>query len=229
MVARGEIGLLIVQIGLNETPFLSEEAFVTATWATVLSTIIGPVVVGLLLKRHKYAISDDLQWGMQNTAQNPGWFSDEAILEEGRASRWASRRHSRAISRAASERSRSRAQSRAPSMDQRGANASGDRTPLSPRRGDGAGPDPEAIRKGLRDAGGSDGNLADEKGVLAPGGDRSDGADASQPTLTVDNGELTRRRVINFEDTPAAERKASVDVRGEAKDDTQSEKPDGGA
>jgi hypothetical protein len=228
MVARGEIGLLIVQIGLNETPFLSEEAFVTATWATVLSTIIGPVVVGLLLKRHKYAISDDLQWGMQDTAHNPGWFSDEAILEEGRASRWASRRHSRAISRAASERSRSRAQSRAPSMDQR-ANASGDRTPLSPRLAGGGGPDPEEIRRGLRNAGGSDGNLqpgdVDEKGVS--GSDKSDAGDANPTVVIADNNEPTRRRVINFDDTPAAERKMSVDVRGEVKDDTPSEKPDG--
>ena len=42
MVARGEIGLLIIQIGLNETTFLSQEAFITAAWAIVLNTVIGP-------------------------------------------------------------------------------------------------------------------------------------------------------------------------------------------
>lgn len=116
MIARGEIGLLIIQIGLNETPYLSEQAFLIATWATILSTVIGPVLVGLLLKRHGRTISNDVTWGVQKIDDLEGWSSDDE--EDGRGGRWASRRHSRSVSRAASERSRSRAQSRAPSRAQ---------------------------------------------------------------------------------------------------------------
>ncbi|KAH6616057.1 Cation/H+ exchanger [Chaetomium sp. MPI-SDFR-AT-0129] len=65
MVARGEIGLLIIQIGLNETPFLSQKAFVIGVWAIVLNTIIGPVLVGLLLKRVGPDIAGDPSWGVQ--------------------------------------------------------------------------------------------------------------------------------------------------------------------
>lgn len=65
MVARGEIGLLIIQIGLNETPFLSRKAFVIGVWAIVLNTIIGPVLVGSLLKRVGTAIATDARWGVQ--------------------------------------------------------------------------------------------------------------------------------------------------------------------
>ena len=65
MVARGEIGLLIIQIGLNETPYLSQKAFVIGVWAIVLNTIIGPVSVGILLKRVGKAIADDKRWGTQ--------------------------------------------------------------------------------------------------------------------------------------------------------------------
>ncbi|KAK4213365.1 Hsp70 ATPase ssc1 [Rhypophila decipiens] len=68
MVARGEIGLIIIQIGLNETPFLSQKAFVIAVWAIVLNTIIGPVGVGLLLKRVGTRIADDKLWGTQKRA-----------------------------------------------------------------------------------------------------------------------------------------------------------------
>ncbi|CRK30179.1 hypothetical protein BN1708_015774 [Verticillium longisporum] len=128
MVARGEIGLLIIQIGLNETPYLSEDAFIVATWATVLSTIVGPVVVGLLLKRHGQSISDDQRWGLQTCDLFEGWDSDAITMEEGgRGSRWASRRHSRAVSRAASERTRSRAASRAPSRGPGGSDEEGER------------------------------------------------------------------------------------------------------
>lgn len=67
MVARGEIGLLIIQIGLNETPYLSREAFMIAIWAIVLNTILGPVSVGILLKRAGQTIGDDPQWGAQAT------------------------------------------------------------------------------------------------------------------------------------------------------------------
>lgn len=65
MVARGEIGLLIIQVGLNETPFLSEKAFVTAAWAIILNTVVGPVGVGLLLRRQGHVVYEDESWGVQ--------------------------------------------------------------------------------------------------------------------------------------------------------------------
>ncbi|CAI4213166.1 unnamed protein product [Parascedosporium putredinis] len=65
MVARGEIGLLIIQVGLNETSYLSQPAFITAAWAIILNTIIGPVCVGLLIKVHKISIYEDERWGAQ--------------------------------------------------------------------------------------------------------------------------------------------------------------------
>ncbi|KAI3391591.1 hypothetical protein diail_7049 [Diaporthe ilicicola] len=65
MVARGEIGLLIIQIGLNDTSFLSEEAFLIAIWAIVLNTILGPLAVGLLLNRSEETIAKDPRWGIQ--------------------------------------------------------------------------------------------------------------------------------------------------------------------
>jgi Kef-type K+ transport system membrane component KefB len=65
MVARGEIGLLIIQVGLNETPFLTHKAFAIGVWAIVLNTILGPVMVGMLLKRAGKLISTDPRWGFQ--------------------------------------------------------------------------------------------------------------------------------------------------------------------
>ena len=50
MVARGEIGLLIVEIGYNNTPYVSSDGFITAIWAILLNTIIGPIFVGVLIK-----------------------------------------------------------------------------------------------------------------------------------------------------------------------------------
>lgn len=65
MIARGEIGLLIIQLGLNTTSALSEEAFLVAVWAIVLNTILGPVSVALLLKRTEQVIGGDPRWGIQ--------------------------------------------------------------------------------------------------------------------------------------------------------------------
>ncbi|KAF2176053.1 Sodium/hydrogen exchanger [Zopfia rhizophila CBS 207.26] len=70
MVARGEIGLLVVQIGLNKTPYLSEAAFITAVWAIVLNTIIGPVTVGFLVKYKAQVIADG-RWGIQSEPVRP--------------------------------------------------------------------------------------------------------------------------------------------------------------
>ncbi|KAF2094771.1 Sodium/hydrogen exchanger [Rhizodiscina lignyota] len=66
MVARGEIGLLIIQIGYNQTSYLSTEAFITAIWAIVLNTIVGPLAVGLLIQIDVRRILDS-EWGAAPT------------------------------------------------------------------------------------------------------------------------------------------------------------------
>lgn len=63
MVARGEIGLLIVEIGYNNTSYVSSDGFITAIWAILLNTIIGPVCVGLLIKYKGDAIGSG-PWGL---------------------------------------------------------------------------------------------------------------------------------------------------------------------
>ncbi|KAF7121790.1 hypothetical protein CNMCM5793_009343 [Aspergillus hiratsukae] len=64
MVARGEIGLLIIEIGFNETAYVSEEAFITGVWAILLNTIVGPMAVGLLVKYYGKRIGGG-EWGLQ--------------------------------------------------------------------------------------------------------------------------------------------------------------------
>ncbi|KAF9884728.1 Hsp70 ATPase ssc1 [Aspergillus nanangensis] len=64
MVARGEIGLLIIEIGYNQTDYLSEEGFITGVWAILLNTIIGPVVVGVLVSQYGHLIGES-DWGLQ--------------------------------------------------------------------------------------------------------------------------------------------------------------------
>lgn len=72
MVARGEIGLLIIEIGHNETPYVSDEGFYTGVWAILLNTIIGPVSVGLLVRIYGHELKGG-DWGMQRTSlANPG-------------------------------------------------------------------------------------------------------------------------------------------------------------
>jgi len=66
-VARGEIGLLIIQVGFTETAYLSEEGFIIGIWASLLNTIIGPITVGLLIKRYGRQIVDGT-WGYQAAA-----------------------------------------------------------------------------------------------------------------------------------------------------------------
>lgn len=66
MVARGEIGLLIVQIGYNDTPYVSDAGFYTAVWAILLNTIIGPVAVGIIIKHYGAKIGKG-SWGLQTT------------------------------------------------------------------------------------------------------------------------------------------------------------------
>lgn len=69
MVARGEIGLLIVEIGYNSTPYVSDAGFYTAVWAILLNTIIGPMIVGLLVKFRGKAIGNG-HWGIQSTGRD---------------------------------------------------------------------------------------------------------------------------------------------------------------
>jgi Kef-type K+ transport system membrane component KefB len=51
MIARGEIGLLILQLGYAQSGHLSDEGFIVGTWAVVLNTLIGPLAVGALMRR----------------------------------------------------------------------------------------------------------------------------------------------------------------------------------
>lgn len=67
MVARGEIGLLIIEIGYNETNYVSQEGFITAVWAILLNTIIGPITVGYLVKFYGKRIGEG-KWGLQGAA-----------------------------------------------------------------------------------------------------------------------------------------------------------------
>jgi len=69
MVARGEIGLLIVQIGYNDTPYVSAAGFYTAVWAILLNTIIGPVIVGLIIKYRARQIGEST-WGTYGSSES---------------------------------------------------------------------------------------------------------------------------------------------------------------
>ncbi|CEL09677.1 Putative Na /H exchanger family protein [Aspergillus calidoustus] len=75
MVARGEIGLLIIQIGYNETSYVTEDGFITGVWAILLNTIIGPVTVGLLVKAYGKRIGEG-EWGLQRAEAVGGARSD---------------------------------------------------------------------------------------------------------------------------------------------------------
>lgn len=71
MVARGEIGLLIVQIGYNNTSYVTSEGLDIAIWAILLNTILGPIVVGLLIKFKGAALASG-PWGTQTTNEEHG-------------------------------------------------------------------------------------------------------------------------------------------------------------
>lgn len=68
MVARGEIGLLIVEIGYNNTTYVSQAGFLTAIWAIMLNTILGPIAVGILVKYK----ADDIAQGEWGLVKAPG-------------------------------------------------------------------------------------------------------------------------------------------------------------
>lgn len=77
MVARGEIGLLIIEIGYNSTSYVSKEGFITGVWAILLNTIIGPITVGLLVKFYGKGIGEG-EWGLQK-AVTPGSEEHSAV------------------------------------------------------------------------------------------------------------------------------------------------------
>lgn len=68
MVARGEIGLLIVQIGYNQTSYVSDAGLNIAIWAILLNTIIGPIIVGLLIKFKGGSLGRG-PWGTQSPSE----------------------------------------------------------------------------------------------------------------------------------------------------------------
>ncbi|KAL4861280.1 hypothetical protein BDV12DRAFT_208166 [Aspergillus spectabilis] len=78
MVARGEIGLLIIEIGYNETSYVSEDAFITGVWAILLNTIIGPVIVGILVRFHGKRVGEG-EWGLQRPAGVSGASETETL------------------------------------------------------------------------------------------------------------------------------------------------------
>lgn len=80
MVARGEIGLLIIEIGFNETSYVSEEAFITGVWAILLNTIVGPMAVGLLVKYYGKRIGGG-EWGLQEPEHVPSQYAESGQAE----------------------------------------------------------------------------------------------------------------------------------------------------
>jgi Kef-type K+ transport system membrane component KefB len=62
MVARGEIGLLILQLGYIQSGHVSDQGFLVGTWAVVLNTLIGPIAVGMITRRYGEAIIQG-EWG----------------------------------------------------------------------------------------------------------------------------------------------------------------------
>ncbi|KAF1965875.1 hypothetical protein BU23DRAFT_584787 [Bimuria novae-zelandiae CBS 107.79] len=78
MVARGEIGLLIVEIESNNTPYVTSDGFITAIWAILPNIIIGPICVGVLVKFRGELIAKGM-WGL---VEAPGQGSDEVRSSE---------------------------------------------------------------------------------------------------------------------------------------------------
>jgi Kef-type K+ transport system membrane component KefB len=68
MVARGEIGLLILQLGYTRSGRLREDSFVVGTWAVVLNTLVGPLAVGVLVRRAGERVRNG-PWGDSRVAK----------------------------------------------------------------------------------------------------------------------------------------------------------------
>lgn len=62
MVSRGEVGLLIAQIGRTSTGsssrgLLSEEGFLVCIWAILLCTLVGPICVSMIVRKYRYHVT----------------------------------------------------------------------------------------------------------------------------------------------------------------------------
>lgn len=67
MVARGEISLLIANVARETLPeLMPADLFYLAIWATLLCTILGPVAVGVIVKRmERQGSMLPIEWGPQ--------------------------------------------------------------------------------------------------------------------------------------------------------------------
>jgi hypothetical protein len=66
LVARGEIGFLIINIA-SEHRLVGQEAVMVAIWAIVLNTFVGPICVGLFLRSDRVLQSIfQSEWGMES-------------------------------------------------------------------------------------------------------------------------------------------------------------------
>lgn len=65
MVARGEISLLILNLAREASPrLMPDDLFYIAIWATLLCTIVGPLTVGIIVKRmQRHEKSLPVEWG----------------------------------------------------------------------------------------------------------------------------------------------------------------------
>ncbi|BGP53915.1 hypothetical protein JCM8202v2_001487 [Rhodotorula sphaerocarpa] len=68
LVARGEIGVLVLQVARTASaessdPILREPPYLTGLWAVALCTIAGPISFGLLTKRYGERIKEG-EWGI---------------------------------------------------------------------------------------------------------------------------------------------------------------------
>lgn len=60
---------------------MSEEAFITGVWAILLNTIIGPVVVGILVRVFGKQIGES-EWGVQELVMPSSSRAQEERREE---------------------------------------------------------------------------------------------------------------------------------------------------
>lgn len=73
MVARGEISLLILNLAREASPeLMPDRLFYIAIWATLLCTIVGPLTVGITVKRMKHSDKAlPAEWGPVAKPQTP--------------------------------------------------------------------------------------------------------------------------------------------------------------
>lgn len=72
MVARGEIGLLIIQLGYDSgNGPIPYDLYIVAIWALVLNTIVGPILVAVTLMRWRSPILKSA-WGIPDNGHGEG-------------------------------------------------------------------------------------------------------------------------------------------------------------